>query len=116
MNKQKGLSLTDLILWVVVIGLVGVVVLTTVPSFIEYQQIKSTVDTIVHDSAKYATVSDVRNAFERQANIDGIETLKAKDLQVKKEGTRVIISFEYEKRVKLVGNVSLLIEYQHSTQ
>jgi Tfp pilus assembly major pilin PilA len=116
MNKQKGLSLTDFLFWAIIIAVVGLIGAILVPSYMEYLTIKKTVNDISHLTGEYKNATEVRQAYDRQANIDGVETVAAKDLEISKAGDRFVIKFDYEKRVKLVGNVSLLIEYQHDTR
>ena len=58
---------------------------------------------------------EIRNIYDGYANVDHIETITAADLDISKEGNQVVISFEYEKRIPLFLNVSLLIEFQSSS-
>ncbi|MDR3055605.1 MAG: DUF4845 domain-containing protein [Zoogloeaceae bacterium] len=115
MNRQKGLSLSTFLLWCVIVFVVAMISISIVPSFMEYQSIKSAVNRITHESGNYSSVAEVREAFRKQAEIDRIKTLTADELKINKEGAVIIISFDYDKRVKLVGNVSLLINYKWKT-
>ena len=61
------------------------------------------------------TVAEIRSDFDKYANIDAFEDVKATDLDISKEGSDVVVAFAYEKRVHLFYNISLLIEFAGSS-
>ncbi|GHU44527.1 hypothetical protein AGMMS50289_13030 [Betaproteobacteria bacterium] len=113
MNKQKGLALSDFLFWTIIVAVVGLISLTILPSYMEYMTIKKTVDNIAHLTGEYKNIDEARKAYDRQANIDGIEV--DPKLTIRKVGQGVQIKFAYEKRVPLVANVSFLMEFEHDT-
>jgi hypothetical protein len=60
-------------------------------------------------------VPEVRQAFSKYAEVEHIKTIGPADLDIFKEENQVVIAFAYNRRVPLVGNVSLLIEFRSST-
>jgi hypothetical protein len=116
MNRQKGLAVSQLLIWSVVVIVAALLFMSIVPSYIEYRSVKSIVENISNDSAKYKNAAAARDAFIRQAGIDDITSVKADDLKIDKVGGKLVISFEYEKRISLVGNASLVLNYQGSTR
>ncbi|MDR2637885.1 MAG: DUF4845 domain-containing protein [Zoogloeaceae bacterium] len=113
MKKQRGVSASIVLFWCVIAIIAMWLLAATVPSFLEYRNIMNIVRNITANSQGNATTpTAVRQAFERQAMVDDIQSVKAADLQISNDGGRVVISYEYEKKVKLFGNVSLLIEYK----
>lgn len=114
MNKQRGVALSGLIFWGIVLTLVSVLGLKVLPSYIEYYKtLKDAKATIAKMNAD-SSVADVRFTFDRFANIDMLE-LKSGDLDISKDGGKIVIEFGYEKRIPLFWNVSLLIDYKGST-
>jgi hypothetical protein len=59
-------------------------------------------------------VAEVKAAFNKYAEVDHL-AFTADQLDVSKENGKIVISFEYEKRIPLFGNVSLVIDYKGST-
>ena len=55
-------------------------------------------------------------AFGKFADIDQISDVTPTDLDIAKEGNQVVISVAYEKKVKLFGPVSLIIDYAADTR
>jgi hypothetical protein len=62
-----------------------------------------------------ATVPELRAAFDRQMQIDQV-AFSSKDVDIHKNPRgAVVISVDYEKRIPLFANVSLVIDYKAST-
>lgn len=115
-KKQRGVSLSGLLVAAVILAVVSLLGMKVVPDVIEYFQILKTVKAISGDPGVKNSVADVRRAFDRAATIDNISSITPQDLDITKDGGNLVISFGYEKRIALFGNVSLLIDFQGSSQ
>ncbi len=115
MKYQRGVALSGLLFWSVVLVLVAVLGMKVAPTVIEYYKILKDAKASVAKVGPEATVADVRNAFDRFAEIDMLQ-FSGKDLEISKDGGKVVIEFAYEKRIPLFWNVSLVIDYQGSTK
>jgi hypothetical protein len=114
MKYQRGVALSGLIFWGVVITLVAVLGMKVVPTTIEYYKILKDIKATVNKVGPDATVADVRKTFDNFANIDQLD-FKPEQLDVSKERGKIVVSFDYDKRIPLFGNVSLVINYKGST-
>jgi hypothetical protein len=114
MKYQRGVALSGLIFWGVIFFLVAVLGMKVAPTTIEYYKILKNTKVVASKAAPEATVADIRNAFDKYANIDHLD-FKGSQLDISKENGKVVIEFAYEKRIPLFLNVSLLIDYQGST-
>ena len=114
MKFQRGVALSGLIFWGVVITLVAVLGMKVVPTTIEYYKILKDIKATVNKVGPDATVADVRKTFDNFANIDQLD-FKPEQLDVSKERGKIVVSFDYDKRIPLFGNVSLVINYKGST-
>ena len=112
-RRQRGLSLVGLIF----VGLIVVMLLglgfKVVPAVLEYIAIERAVQKIRNEGT---TVRDIQAAFERHATIDDIKSITSKDLDITKEGDRVVISYAYQKKIALLDNVSLVIDFAGTTR
>jgi hypothetical protein len=113
-NRQRGIALGQLIVWGFLLALVAIMGMKTVPSIIEYYTILKNVKTIANQAGQETTVQELRVAFVRYAEIDAITSVTHNDLDIYKDGGRVVIAFAYEKKVPLFGPVSLVIDYEGS--
>ena len=114
MNNQRGVALSGLLFWGVVITLVAVLGMKVGPEYLEYFKILKSVKAISTQSTG-KTVPEIRAAYDRYADVNYIETLKGTDLDISKEGNEVVIAFSYERRIPLFYNVSLLIDFEGSS-
>ncbi|TXH12552.1 MAG: DUF4845 domain-containing protein [Gammaproteobacteria bacterium] len=114
MNRQRGLALSALLLWGVVIALVSIVVIRIMPEAIEYYKIRRAVNQVASEAVG-KTVPEIRQAFGKQAEVDHLSAVSSADLDVYKESNKIVIAFAYEKRIPLVGNVSLVIDFSGSS-
>jgi hypothetical protein len=117
MKRQKGVSLSGLLIVCVILVLVALLGLKVGPPYLEYLQIKKAISGIVESGeVRSATVLDVRKAFDRRAQVDDITSIGGGDLEITKEGGEVVISFAYPKKVPLFSNVSLLFDFAGSSK
>ncbi|HTN49431.1 MAG TPA: DUF4845 domain-containing protein [Burkholderiaceae bacterium] len=112
-NRQRGLSIIGLIfIGLIVVGLLAIG-FKTVPAVVEYIAIERALAKIKNEGT---TVREIQAAFDRHATIDDITSINAKDLDITKDGDQVIISYAYQKKIPIVDNVSLVIDFSGTTR
>jgi Tfp pilus assembly protein PilV len=111
-KRQQGISLSGLIFVMVVVGLIGVFGMRTVPSVLEY---KAVVRSIGVAKATGGTVQEMRTSFDKNADVAYITSVAGRDLVFTRDNGQLEISFAYEKRLPIAGNVSLVIDYSGTT-
>lgn len=107
-SSQRGLTFLGLLFVGIILAFAGVVVAQVVPTYIEYVAVQKAVD----KAAAGETVAEVRSIFDKAATIDNITTISGKDLEVGKEGNKVVVSYAYERDVHLAGPAYLVMRYQ----
>ncbi len=111
-NAERGVSLSGLIVVLAVIGVLVMLGAKVFPSYLEYRAVQ---DAIAKAKATGGSVAEMQRTFEKAAEINSISSIRARDLVITKENGEQEISFAYEKRIPLGGNVSLLIDYAGTT-
>lgn len=114
MKHQRGVTLSGLLIWGIIIAAVAMLGMRVAPDLIEYYKIRKDV-TATAASAGGKTVAEIRASFSKYADVDQIQSITATDLDISKEGNNVVIAFAYEKRIPLFPNVSLVIDFQGSS-
>lgn len=110
-RAQRGISLFGLLFWAILIGFAGYLVVRVLPTLNEYTTIQRTVDKIAATAP--ATVLEVRNAFEKQKEIEyAISSISGADLDVTKVNDKLVIGFAYNREIPLGGPVYLLLKYE----
>lgn len=111
--SQRGVTLTGLITWGVIIAMLAVLGMKVSPHVMEFYKVRNALKAMANDSSlSGASVSDVRGAFDKRANVDYIETIKGTDIDVTKEGNRLVLSIVYSRQIPLFGPVSLVIDFE----
>ncbi|MEH6437782.1 DUF4845 domain-containing protein [Massilia sp. DD77] len=111
-GAERGVSLTGLIAVLVVLGIAAVFALKLIPAYLEYNAVK---DAIVKAKEAGGTVREMQAAFDRNAGINDVDAVRGRDLVITRDGGEPEVSFAYEKRVPLAGNVSLVIDFAGTT-
>jgi hypothetical protein len=114
MKYQRGVALGGLMFWSIVLIMVSVLVMKVAPTFIEYQKMLKDIKATAANAGPDSTVADIRKTFDKFAEVDTLD-FKSSQLDISKDGGRIVIEFAYEKRIPLFWNVSLLIDYKGST-
>jgi hypothetical protein len=107
-KQQRGLTFLGLLVVGVLLALGGVVFAQVVPTYIEYLAVQKAVD----KASAGETVAEVRSIFDKAATIDNITTITGKNLEVGKEGNRVVVSYAYERDIHLTGPAYLVMRYK----
>lgn len=115
MNKQKGVSLSGLMVWGFILAMVSLVLIKIAPSAIEFYKIRKGITSVAQSARGDSTVPELRKAYARQAEVDHTSDVRPEDLDISKDGNQIVISFAYEKKIALFGPVSLLIDYHASS-
>lgn len=111
-QRQRGVSLSGLIVVLAIIGVVAVFAMKVFPTFLEYRAIKSA---IAVAKATNGSVPEIQESFRKNADINAIDSIRDTDLIISKDNGETEIAFSYEKRIPLAGNVSLIIDYAGTT-
>ena len=109
--RQRGVTMFGLLFWAVIVGFVALIGMRVLPTLNEYFTIQRAINKIASEGA--TTVPDIRNAFEKQKDIEyAITSITGKDLVVTKENDKVVIRFAYDKEVEIMSPVFILIKYE----
>ncbi len=106
-NKQRGVSFLGILFVGGTLAFVGVIAAQVFPTFLEYQAVSKA----AVKAASGNTVPEVRSIFDKAAQIDDIKSITGKDLEVTKEGDKIVVGFAYNKEIHLGGPAYLLLKY-----
>jgi type II secretory pathway pseudopilin PulG len=112
MGKEDGFSLSGLIVVLVVLGFLAVTAMKVFPAWAEYRSIKHAIEAA---KAAGSSTHEIQQAFARNAEINNITAISSKDLVITRENGQPEVSFAYEKRIPVAGNVSLLFDFAGTT-
>ena len=106
-SRQSGFSLLGMLFVVGVLASLGVLAAQAFPTVLEYQAVQKA----VQKASAGNTVGEVKTIFDKAAQIDDINSIAGKDLEVTKEGDKVVVKFAYNKEIHMFGPAFLLLKY-----
>jgi len=109
---QQGLTFFGLLIVGILLAFAGVIFAQMVPTYIEFMAVEKA----VQKASAGTTVAEVRSLFDKAATIDDITTITGKDLEVGKQGDRVVVSFDYQREIHLMGPAYLVMKYTGSSK
>lgn len=114
--KQKGMGLIVLIFWVLLAIFVVMLVLKLFPVYRENLAIKTTLAAMVSDPVlQNGTKGEIRKSFNKRAQIDDISAVNGNDLEIDKEGGKIVLGIAYSVKTPLFANISLYIDFNESS-
>jgi len=112
-SAQRGITMISLIVVAIVIGFFALMAIRAFPSVNEYLTIRKAVNQIMKSGP--GSAAEIRTAFEKRKEVEySIQSIGGKDLEITKNGERLVTSFAYNVELPIIEPVYLLIKYDGS--
>jgi hypothetical protein len=114
MSRQHGLTMTGFLVTAVILVIIALLGFQIAPPYMEYYTIKKQIKLVANE----LTGTDRRtaeNAFDRRAVVENITAINAKDLEITKDGDKIILSVDYSVKVPLVKNLNACMDFSVSS-
>ena len=112
-ERQRGLSMLGFLFVAAVVVVVALVGFRMVPAYIEFYSVQKALQGALADTNDLSATA-IRRAVERRLGADYIDSVNARDVEVTKTGNEITASVAWEKRLPLVYNVSLVLDFNAS--
>ncbi len=106
-SRQRGVSFLGLVVVGGLLAVAGVITAQVIPTAIEYQAVLKA----VNKASEGNTVAEVRSIFDKATAIDNISSITGKDIEVTKDGEKIVVSFAYSREIHLAGPGYLTLKY-----
>ena len=115
-NQQRGLTMIGFLFVAFVLVMVAMLGMKLIPAYIEFYSVKKILATMGQESdLKSKSNKEIREGFSNRANVGYVTVVKPEDLSIDRHGGVPVISVEYEFRTKVVGNISLVVDFSASS-
>src|SRR5262245_1371633 len=112
-RAQRGLSLIGFLFVAAVVLVVALLACRLIPAYIEYDTIQKALDDTLRETND-PTLANFRRALDRKLAIDYADAVQSKDVEISKSGNTITASVSWQKKLPLVYNVSLLLDFDAS--
>ena len=111
-GRQGGLSIITLVIIVAALAGLAALVVQVIPTFIEYQAVVKAVER----SKDAGTALEVRQAFERAAQVDDIKSVTPRDLEISRANDRNVVKVAWNREIHMFGPAYLLMKYAYQSK
>ena len=115
-QSQRGLTMFGFLFVAIVLVAIAMLAMKLVPAYIEFFSVKKILATMGQSAdLKSKSNAEIRNDFQKRAGVGYVTVVKPEDLSVDRRGGVPVVTAEYEYRTKLLGNVSLVVDFSASS-
>jgi Domain of unknown function (DUF4845) len=116
MKKQRGVSVSGLLMVSVVVIFVLLLGFKLFKPYSEYFSLQKIFHTLaMKPEVINGTRRDFITAWAGYAQIENVSAINGDDIELTKDGNKMIISASYQVKVPLFKNISLLIDFNPSS-
>lgn len=116
-RRQRGIGLLGMILGGGLLFFVAVLGMKVLPDVLGYFTVVKNVKATAHDPGlSGSSVSQIRTGYLKRSQVEGGGPISPEELEITKDGSEIVISFAYSKKISLFGNVSLVIDFEGSSK
>ncbi|HSH84674.1 MAG TPA: DUF4845 domain-containing protein [Guyparkeria sp.] len=114
-RQQRGMSLVGLIISAIVLGMAALVVMQVVPLYLADQKLTSIFKSLEHERA--GSPSEIRRMIGKRLDINAIDgKFDPKDFEIRPVTGGYQVSYDYDGKARLFGNLSLVAAFSHQTR
>jgi Domain of unknown function (DUF4845) len=110
-HGQRGLTIIGFLLLAGVIIIFALVGFRVLPAYIEFYTVQRALEDTLADRGNI-TPQDIRRSLERHISADYVDSVRASDVTVTKEGNQIVARLEWQKILHMVANASILLEFE----
>ncbi|UTA46284.1 DUF4845 domain-containing protein [Simiduia sp. 21SJ11W-1] len=114
-NQQLGMSSLNLILVLAVAGFFLMCAFKLVPVYSENQYIVSALESLRDKDKPVSQMSpsEIKHHLSNFYMINGVRSVGSSNIEIERERNRNIITINYEVRVPLIYNISVVVDFQN---
>lgn len=112
LRRQRGVTLTGMILVLIVIILAVLLGVKVVPVYVEYFSIQKNFRAMAEDPAlASARRPNLLSAWSARATVDNITAIDGRDIAFERQGEQLVISADYSVKVPVFRNLNFCFDF-----
>lgn len=110
-RHQSGMTLIGLIMYAFIAFFLAILLMKVVPLYLTDQKISSIFTQLknFHGDAR-----QIRSTIDKQLDINEINNITAKDFKITPFGNGLKVTYNYDGRADIVGNLAVVASFTHS--
>jgi hypothetical protein len=115
-GRQRGISVVGMIMIAVGVVFVALSGMKLIPPYLHSAQISQIFKAIATDpEMQGASINEIKQSYGKRASINYITDITAEDIEIEKADGQLSLGASYSVKIPLVGNITLLLEFNPSS-
>lgn len=111
-RQQYGMSGLSILVVLLLLGFFATCLIKMGPLYMEYLSVKRSVEATIEESQSSAsTPRDMKAKLAKKFEINRVESLTAKEVEITRKNGQVIVDSSYEARVPLMFNIDVVLKF-----
>ncbi|HMD58648.1 MAG TPA: DUF4845 domain-containing protein [Steroidobacteraceae bacterium] len=112
MRKQQGITFIGWLVLLVPLAILVYAGIRLAPIYMNYYRVSQALTQVAADThGGPVNPQFVKTALEKRFDIESIEKPSVKDIELRREGDSWVAEVQYDETVPMMGNISLLIQF-----
>jgi len=114
-KQQSGMTFIGIVFIFIFAGIFAMAGLKLLPLYMENLAVKKSIESIQEEYKGETSVSPkkIRSLMQNKFNVQSVNSLKAKDVVIKKARGGYTVDASYSPKVNYIGNVNFVIDFEH---
>jgi hypothetical protein len=113
-KTQQGISVIGGLVVLAVVGFFLTAAFKLGPLYLDNSFISAALGGLNKEDIHNMSNREIRQKLSSQFDINNIRDIDSKQIEIKRERTRTIVTLDYEKRVNFMGNVDVVVTFKNS--
>jgi uncharacterized protein DUF4845 len=113
-TRQCGLTMIGFLFVAAVVVACAMIGFRVAPAYIEYFAVQKSLDRSLAEAKDPTAAVEIRKSFDRFADTSYVDSVTSKDIEIAKQGNEVTASISWSRKLHLVANVSLYLDFDAS--
>jgi hypothetical protein len=117
-SRQRGLTLWGAIFVFGTLAFVALCVIKIGPLYLNEASVRKAVADVASKEGSVdgnVDVATIRSSLQKRWDIDYLSQLQPQDVKVIRNGNALFLAYDYEARVALFGNISVVVHFAHQS-
>jgi len=114
-NRQKGLTFISIMIILGLIAFFVMIALKVGPIYMNHNKVVSTLAAVEGmNGIENMSKREIELTIAKRLSMNYVDKIKHDDFEIKRQGNLLNVSIDYERVEKLMGNLSVLVEFSES--
>ena len=112
-SRQQGLSMLGIVILLLLATFFLTIVFKVGPIYLDDLSVKGAFEGLQRDNVRDMSDSDIRRKLDNYFTVNNVRNIRVRDVKIKRERTKILVSYDYEVRAQFMGNLDVVVSFKH---